>query len=171
MKEILIINGSGGVGKDTFVDLLGELIPVIHESIVNPTKALAKQIGWDGSKSEKDRKFLAELKSLIDMYNGYNYSEMEKLMTSFLNGELECELLCIDMREKFQIEKAKKEFGAKTVLVTRQSVKRITSNHADADVFNTTYDYHINNDGTLEDLKLKAKEFKEQLENEHKKAN
>lgn len=68
MKQILIINGSGGVGKDTFVDLLGEFVPVKHDSIVNPTKSLAKQVGWDGKKDERDRKFLAELKSLIDEY-------------------------------------------------------------------------------------------------------
>ena len=75
-------------------------------------------------------------------------------------------LLCIDMREKYQIEKAKKEFGAKTVLVTRNSVEQITSNHADADVFNVSYDYHIHNDGSLDDLKETAKKFKELLENE-----
>ena len=81
MKQILIVNGSGGVGKDTFVDLLGQFVPVKHDSIVNPTKALAKQVGWDGKKDERDRKFLAELKSLIDEYNNYNYKEMENLMS------------------------------------------------------------------------------------------
>ena len=169
MKQILIINGSGGVGKDTFVDLLGEFVPVIHDSIVNPTKALAKQVGWDGKKDERDRKFLAELKSLIDEHSNYNYKEMENLMSSFLSGNLSCELLCIDMREKYQIEKAKNEFGAKTVLVTRNSVEQITSNHADADVFNVNYDYHIHNDGSLADLRETAKQFKEQLENEQQK--
>ena len=41
MKEILIINGSGGVGKDTFVDKLSRYAKVIHTSIVNPAKDLA----------------------------------------------------------------------------------------------------------------------------------
>ena len=44
MKEILIINGSGGVGKDTFVDKLSRYAKVIQTSIVNPVKDLAKKI-------------------------------------------------------------------------------------------------------------------------------
>lgn len=159
MKQILIINGSGGVGKDTFVDLLATLTTVYHTSIVNPVKELASRIGWNGGKTERDRKFLSDMKVLIDEYNDGNYQKMAKIMNDFKNGKIDAKILCIDMREKHQIEKAKKEFGAKSVLVTRDSVEHITSNIADAGVFDIEYDYHIENNGTLDDLLEKAKQF------------
>ena len=71
------------------------------------------------------------------------------------------------MREKEQIERAKKEFGAKTVLVTRESVAHITSNVADKGVFDIDYDYHIKNDGSLYELDQKAKEFLTELSKPH----
>lgn len=163
MKEILIINGSGGVGKDTFVDKLSRYAKVIHTSIVNPTKELAKKIGWNGGKTEKDRKFLSDMKMLIDEYNDANYLQMRKLMQDFRDGRIDAEILCIDMREKAQIERAKEEFGAKTVLVTRASVPLITSNIADKGVFDIEYDYHIKNDGSLLDLDDAANNFIKEL--------
>ena len=88
MKEILIINGSGGVGKDTFVGCLSRFKKVYHTSIVNPVKELAKQAGWDGGKTERDRKFLSDLKVLIDTYNDNNYKSMEKDMQDFKGNNL-----------------------------------------------------------------------------------
>ncbi len=146
MREILIINGSGGVGKDTFVECLSKCcVKVLHTSIVNPVKDLARRAGWNGSKSEIDRKFLSDLKVLIDEYNDGNYRQMETVMRKFKSGEIEGDILCIDMREKHQIERAKNDFGAKSVLVVRDSVKHITSNIADAGVFDINYDYVIDN--------------------------
>ena len=164
MKEILIINGSGGVGKDTFVGCLSRFKKVYHTSIVNPVKELAKQAGWDGGKTERDRKFLSDLKVLIDTYNDNNYKSMEKVMQDFRSGIIDADILCIDMREKFQIEKAQKDFGAKTVLVKRDAVAHIVSNIADAGVFDLTYDYVVENNGTIEDLAVTAQRFLAKLE-------
>lgn len=159
MKEILIINGSGGVGKDTFVEKLSRYANVIHTSIVNPVKEMAKHIGWSGDKTEKSRKFLFDLKNLVDEYNDYNYIQAANLMKGFRDGKLLGDLLCIDMREAKQIQRAQKEFGARTVLVVRDSVKHITSNIADKGVYNIEYDYVIKNNGTLYDLDQEAKRF------------
>lgn len=160
MKKILIINGSGGVGKDTFVNALRDFAEVTHISIVEPTKNLAKQIGWNGGKSEHDRKFLSDLKMLIDDYNDYNYGYISNIVRNYLDTPSDgINLLCIDMRERPQIERAKEEFGAETVLVKRDSVQHITSNVADAGVFNMEYNYIIENDGTIEDLTRVAKSF------------
>lgn len=41
----------------------------------------------------------------------------------------------------------------------RNSIKHITSNMADKNVFNYDYDFIIENDGTIEELKNKAKKF------------
>lgn len=160
MKKILIINGSGGVGKDTFVNALRDFAEVTHISIVEPTKNLARQIGWNGRKSERDRKFLSDLKMLIDDYNDYNYGYISNIVRNYLDTPSDgINLLCIDMRERPQIERAKEEFGAETVLVKRDSVQHITSNVADAGVFDMEYNYIIENDGTIEDLTRVAKSF------------
>lgn len=164
MKQILIINGSGGAGKDTFVDYLNEYIPVCHESIITPVKNLAYKIGWTGEKDEKSRKFLCNLKKLIDEYNDNNYSTVAKSMKNFLDDDTKTGLFCIDMRESEQIKRAKEEFNAKTVLIVRDNIKHITSNTADAGVFDMNYDYTIENNGSLEDLKLKAEKFVKKLE-------
>jgi hypothetical protein len=165
MKKILIMNGSGGVGKDTFVAALKKFRPVMHTSIVKPVKDLATTIGWNGMKSEKDRKFLSDLKVLIDEYNDYNYKLVAREVDFFLNQDDYFQIFCIDMREKKDIDRLVKQFGAKKVLVTRDSVKQVTSNIADAGVYEVDYDYFIHNDGTIEDLDNKAKELIYLLEN------
>lgn len=159
MKEILIINSSAGVGKDTFVECLKNYVNVYHSSIVNPVKKIANLIGWNGQKTEKDRKFLSDLKKLIDDYNDKNYEAMAELMDTFRTKNTSFDLLCIDMREREQIERARKEYGAKSVLVRRDSVPHIVSNIADAGVFDITYDYYIDNNGTIDELKRNAEKF------------
>ena len=55
MKEIIIINGTGGSGKDTFVQYVNYYAQVYNFSSVAKVKEIAQIIGWDGiSKTEKD---------------------------------------------------------------------------------------------------------------------
>ena len=49
------------------------------------------------------------------------------------------------------------------MLITNPRVKLITSNDSDGKVNEYEYDYYIENDGTLEDLKKKAVQFIEEL--------
>lgn len=160
MKKIFVINGMGGSGKDTFVKCLNEIIPTLHISIVDKVKETAKSLGWNGTKTEKDRKFLSDLKTAIDNYNDSNYEYIKNKVKDFKEGKLGTyEVLCIDMREANQIERAKRDFGANSVLIFRDGIKFIESNIADANVFNIDYDVTVNNSGTIEELKDAAKEF------------
>ena len=66
-KQIFIINGSGGTGKDTFCNMIRDYSG--HDtyiiSSVDDIKKKAQLMGWDGvSKTDKDRKFLSDLKDL-----------------------------------------------------------------------------------------------------------
>lgn len=64
-KHIFIINGSGGVGKDTFVEMvqvelnniLKKFHTVINFSSVDKVKEIAKEIGWDGKNQKKIESF------------------------------------------------------------------------------------------------------------------
>lgn len=152
-KQIFIINGSGGVGKDTFVELVSQLIPVVNFSSVDKVKEIAIQIGWDGkSKTEKDRKFLSDLKLLTGSYCDMPFQSMKEIVNKF-NEDKRDNVLFLHIREPEEIKRAVEEFHAKTILVKRENIKQITSNMADANVYNYDYDYIISNNGTIEDLK------------------
>ena len=169
-KQVFIINGSGGCGKDTFVSLVSDISYTTNFSSVDKIKEIARSIGWTGGKTEKDRKLLSDLKLICTDYNDLPLNSMKDKFEEFLNSD--SNFLFLHIREPEEIEKAKKIFNAKTILVKRNSVKHITSNMADANVFNYDYDIVINNDEGIEELRDKAyilvKDFKNnQLKNEY----
>ena len=133
-KQVFIINGFNGVGKDSFVSLVSECIPTMNFSSVDKVKEIAKIIGWSGKKTEKDRKFLSDLKLLCTDYNNMPFNSMADKVSEFLNSDNE--VLFLHIREPEEIEKAKNAFNAMTVLVKRDSVEQVTSNMADKNVFN-----------------------------------
>ena len=157
-KKIFVINGIATSGKDTFVELVSEFVPTKNISSVDKIKEIAKLIGWDGeSKTEKDRKFLSDLKLLTSKYCDMPFQYMKEQVENFNNSKDLC--LFLHIREPEEIKRAVKEFNAKTILITRNSVEQIMSNMADANVYNYEYDYTIHNDGTIEDLKKVAEQF------------
>lgn len=178
-KQVFIINGSGGTGKDTFVELVNDSdnfykliggkytkrIKVYNHSSVTKVKKIAKIIGWNGEKTEKDRKFLSDLKLLTSEYNNMPLEDMKSYANKAFNNDFDkCDMkiLFLHIREPEEVAKAVNEFkkyNVKTILVKRDSVKHITSNMADENVYNYNYDIVINNNGTLDDLKAKAECF------------
>lgn len=82
---------------------------------------------------------------------------MKQKYEEFLSGNWS--VMFLHIREPNEIEKAKAVFSANTVLVRRDSVKHITSNMADENVYNYSYDYEINNNGTIDDLLSEAIRF------------
>lgn len=170
-KQIFIINGSAGVGKDSFVSLVRKNFEqsVENFSSVDKVKEIAKIIGWDGSKSEKDRKFLSDLKLLCTQYNDMPFNTMSKRVESFKKND--SVMLFLHIREPEEIERAKLAFNAKTLLVTRDAVKQVMSNSADANVFNYQYDITISNDSEFKCLIKKAVEFSNDFKKECIKSN
>ena len=160
-KQIVIINGSAGVGKDTFVNLVSKYVPTMNYSSIDRIKEIAKECGWNGKKTEKDRKFLSDLKILCSKYNDLPMLSMRKKVQKFYDSKNE--LLFLHIREPIEISNAVILFNAKTLLIKRNSVKHIITNEADAGVFNYNYNYVIENNGTKEELDNKAKEFVEIL--------
>lgn len=158
-KQIFIINGSGGTGKDTFVTFVSKVsnISVVNFSSVDKVKEIARIIGWNGGKTEKDRKFLSDLKLLCTDYNNMPFNSMSEKVKEFTESNET--MLFLHIREPEEIEKAKVAFGAKTILIKRDKVKQITSNMADGNVFNYQYNIVVDNDGDLDDFEKKATEF------------
>lgn len=160
-KRIFIINGMGGCGKDSFVERIQEYMGegrVRNFSSVDKVKQMAEFSGWGGAKTDKDRKYLSDLKALTDEYCDMSFKDIHRVVNEFYESNREVALF-IHIRESWNISRAVAEFGANTILVRNNSVKDITTNKSDADVYNYEYDYIIDNNETLEDLTNKAIKF------------
>ena len=157
-KKIYITNGMARCGKDTFAKFLNDIVPTLKYSSIDKVKDIAKLCGWDGGKTEKDRKFLSDLKLLTTEYSNMAFEAIKSKVNEFLEDS-QYVVMLIDIREPAEIEKAKTAFGAKTILIENKNVKTISSNMADANVFNYTYDYTVKNNGTLDDFRENVEEF------------
>ena len=65
----------------------------------------------------------------------------------------------VHAREPHNIQYYKNKYNAITILVVNDHVEQVTSNHADMEVYDFAYDYIIDNNGDLEQLKESAKTF------------
>ncbi len=158
-KKIIVINGSGGVGKDTFVEFCGEFANVKNISSVDKVKEAAQiLVNWNGEKDDKSRKLLVDLKQLSIDYNDYPMLYIKQEAEKFRENE-EQKMMFVHIREISEIKKVKDLLNAKTLLITSTRVPKITTNQSDANVEQYEYDYYISNDGTLEELKEIAKQF------------
>ena len=162
---IVVINGSGGVGKDTFVEFCMEspLTTFIENmSTIEPIKGVAIMLGWNKEKTPEARKFLSDLKDLSSDFNDFPYQFVMKRLKERVQL---CEdfginnfIIFIHSREPEEIARFVKDVGAKTLLIKRNT-NEVYINHADLKVENYNYDYIIENNGSLEELKDKAIDF------------
>lgn len=157
MKKIVVINGTGGSGKDTFVELTSTIRKVYNVSSIDKVKEIAKTCGWNGKKDEKDRKFLSDLKILLIKYNDLPFNDICEKIEKFNNSE--DEIMFIHIREPEEIKRIVSKYNAITLLIKRKGLDNIETNSSDFNVDNYDYDYYINNDGTIEDLKKEAISF------------
>lgn len=160
-KKVIIINGNGGVGKDTFVNFVSKYAKVKKASTVDIIKKSATILGYDENrKDEKDRKFLADLKDLATSYNNGPLNYIIDSYNEFLNDDNE--LLFLFVREIDEIKLVKEKTNAVTLLIKNDNKKFITSNEADKNVLNYDYDYVIYNDD-VSLIEEKARKFVEEI--------
>lgn len=160
-KKVIVINGSGGVGKDTFVTLVGNYARVVNVSSIDPYKELLYKTGWNGEKSEESRKALSELKQISIMFNNGPTNYVENKYNEFLLSDND--IMFVHIREPEEIKKVVDRINALTLLITSKRVEKITSNKSDASVLEYDYDDIISNDGTIEELEVKAKSYVKKL--------
>lgn len=165
--KMCIVNGFPRSGKDTFVEYCIEMLDWRGKcvSTVDFVKEIATKCGWDGVKTPKNRKFLSDLKDLLTDWDNVPLKKIRDAYRSW-NAELhsyncdtdEC-ILFVMCREPKEIQKLVDAFDAFTVFVQRDAVEGEQSNHADAEVRNFKYDYFVDNNGSLDELKERAEEF------------
>lgn len=106
-KQIFITNGMARSGKDTFAEYLNYFVPTLKYSSIDKVKDIAKRCGWNGTKDEKSRKFLSDLKVLTSQFNDMPFRAIKTTVDQFKEDK-EKKILLIDIREPKEIEKAKK---------------------------------------------------------------
>ena len=162
--KVFVINGMPRAGKDTFVEMCQiEALWCLNVSTVDFVKDLARRCGWDGTKTPENRAFLSDLKDLLTRWGNVPFKEVCRAINLF---KLEMELydfnhddgvVFIHCREPEEIQKFVEYYNAQTILVRREAIEtKEQSNHADAEVFNCKYDFVVENNGTLDELKQKA---------------
>lgn len=155
---IIVINGPGGSGKDEFIKQaqLSTSRSILNISTVDPIKEAAKDLGWDGTKTEENRKFLSDLKDLCTKCFDTSFKYIATQI-NFARKHKTADIIFIHCREPREIDRIVNIFGARTLFVdASERVETITSNHADAETSNYTYDYVIDNNGTLDNLRGQA---------------
>ena len=152
-KAVIVINGRGGVGKDTLCDMAARVFRVFNVSSITPIKEIAKMCGWDVAKDDKSRKFLADLKKLSVDYNDYPTLWAVERYREFLLSD--GDIMFVHIREPEEIGKFVASTGgaAKTLLIRGGDRMRrgAYGNAADDGVENYSYDYYFDNGGTLEE--------------------
>ena len=156
-KKIFITNGMARSGKDTFAKFMNEFVPTKKYSSIDVVKEYMRLLGIEGEKTESYRKLLSDMKYALSNYDDIPFKSIQKEIDKFLNSD--DQVMLIDIREPKEIERACKEFGAKSIFIVNNRVKNVTSNSADANVYNYNYDYIIENNGTLDDFKNETKKF------------
>lgn len=160
MKLAFVINGKGGVGKDTFCDVVASVFNVRNISSVDPIKELAKYAGWSGTKEDKDRKFLSDLKQLLTEYNELPTRYCLSQFKSFISDEAE-QIMFIHIREPKEIEKFINETDGRclSLLIRRPEIDRVYGNASDDNVENFDYDYVYENSKPLSEMEADVIEF------------
>ena len=152
-KTVIVINGAGGVGKDTLCDLAAKHFKVRNISTITPIKELAALTGWDGRKDDKSRRFLSDLKQLCVNYNDFPTNWAKGIFDEFMQSDED--ILFVHIREPEEIAKFIAATGgvAKALLVRGgdRMKKSHYGNRSDDEVENYEYDYYFYNDKSLEE--------------------
>lgn len=159
-KLVIIINGTGGVGKDTMCEIAARHYAVDNISSITPVKDVASLCGWNGEKDEKSRKFLSDLKALLTNYNDYPTLYLMKKYKEFMESNKV--LLFVHIRECEEIDKFKRNIKTPciTLLIKRTNMKEVTwGNESDDMVENYEYDYIFDNNRPLEETDKRFGDF------------
>lgn len=152
-KTVVVINGKGGVGKDTLCDFIISRFKARKVSAITPIVKIALENGWNGEKNAKSRKFLSDLKRAFSEFNNLPNTYLLNELNNFLKSD--DNILFVHIREKDQIEEflntAKNKCTAITLLIKNSSKKEeLIGNTSDDGVFDYNYDAVYDNCKPLE---------------------
>lgn len=161
--KTFIINGSGGAGKDTFVEMIREHAQNIFKkdianvSSVAQIKSIAAEFFcYKGEKTPEWRKFLSDLK---DIHTKTSDGPFKFMMKEYESNKEKDLYTFFHIREPEEIARVQQATGAITILIKRPDANGEFDNHADRNVENYDYDIIFINSGSLELLNVRARKF------------
>lgn len=182
MKEnltIILISGKARHGKTTFANMLKEEHALIGRKAVATSyakylKLYAKELtDWDGENDTKPRKFLQDLGTEIRKSLGKPEFFVKRLEDDIdVYSQFASTVMVDDARLPIEIEYFKNKYHnrVKTIKIIRpnfvNSLGELEQAHETENELNNyeAFDYTIMNDGTLEDLRTKARDLLERIE-------
>ena len=131
-------------------------LSVFDISFVTEIKKIAKEhLGWNGSKEEKDRKFLSDFANLTQEYNNFCINSIikkEEIISSVKNNFI----YIIDIRNPEYISNLYQYFSLKgfsytvcSVFIERNDTIKQYQNKDDNNVLDYSYDYYIDNNSDI----------------------
>lgn len=164
-KRVIIINGRGGVGKDTICSCAAAFYRTRNISSITPILEIARFAGWNGVKDPASRRLLSRLKEAFTEWNDLSYQYCLQQYQAFCQSEEQ--LLFVHIREAEEIERFRQTVGSicRTLLIHRRSVEADgpLGNRSDDAVMAYHYDYYFHNDGALEGLCENVHQFFEHV--------
>lgn len=158
MKTIIIVNGKGGSGKDELIRHWPE--KYMNVSSIDPIKAVAKSLGWDGKKDKKGRLFLSNLKKLADENSNFSTNYLMEQVKKFY-AQKDAETMFVHIREPENIKLFKErvekmtpmgmDVKVLTVLVVAKWSDKEFGNPSDDNVMNYSYDIIFKNIAGIEE--------------------
>lgn len=167
--KIIVINGGAQVGKDRFVKIFRDLskLRIKNYSSVDKVKNIAEIcFGWNGKKDEKSRQFLSDVKKAWTEFNDgpntdiLNRIDIDTKYCIEKGKDIEKNVYFLHIREPEEIAKIQKIYGDNCVtLIVNKDVSIHPDNSSDKNVDNYDYQYTIDNNGGIEELREKVKQF------------
>jgi hypothetical protein len=176
---ILAINGIGGSGKDTFMNFCSKYAKCGIVSTIDIVKTmLVKEklytgthtnLGWidETKKGPRERKLLSDIKIALMDYDDIPFKCLLKSINKFKKNN--AQIVLIAVREFDEMIKICTAYGAKSVLVKRPDIPICETEQMFLDQVPGDYkwDFIIENDSDLQNLKIKTRDFvKNLIENE-----
>jgi hypothetical protein len=162
LSKVVIINGAAECGKDELIKFIQEEYndyQIMNISTIDPSKAALKILGWDGTtKNEETRQAMVDLKRIsMKLFDGpFNY-----IIDLIAQDE---GIYFVHCREPEEIQKFVNYYGKECrTLLVRGPRGKAFKNGSDDVVENYEYEYIINNDGTLDQLKEQSIDFAKAL--------
>ncbi|MCF2670455.1 MAG: hypothetical protein SPJ01_09900 [Butyricicoccus sp.] len=159
-KQVFIINGKGGVGKDTVCSCAAQFYRVRNISSITPIVEIARFAGWNGEKTLAARRMLSQLKAVFTEFNDLSFTYCMQQYRAFEQSE--DELLFIHVREPEEIARLKRAIGGvcRTLLVRRSDLaQKQYGNRSDDAVEEYPYDLYFENAAPLETLPARVHDF------------
>lgn len=153
-KMVIIINGAGGVGKDTICSIVARRFNVKVISSIDPIKNIAQLGGWKYTdKSLAGRKLLSDLKLAFVEYNDLPNAYILQEYNSFLEDDND--ILFVHIREPNEIKKFSESVSIACISLLVKSMRVSSGNFgniSDDCVDGYQYDYIYYNDKNESEL-------------------